>query len=294
MIKTYPEVKSTQDTLRELFFAGELTTPFDAVLTEHQTHGRGRNGHIWEEPAGTSLLSSTLVVYNHPPHLISFVAALAAREVVTEFAPASPVRTQDERESARESGAQDGGGAHENSATRKLNARVSNFPVRIKWPNDILVDLDAGSAKIAGVISEHLDERDGVAYFSVGFGLNLLQTKVQLPTQTAIPATSLRLLAQSAGESSIADARSIYARFRVHLEHFLQLKPDELKAELERHLYPLAQVLVQPVGAKAYEADVLGLSADLALRVSKSNGETVEIISADVKPLPALKHSSQS
>jgi BirA family biotin operon repressor/biotin-[acetyl-CoA-carboxylase] ligase len=59
---------------------------------------------------------------------------------------------------------------------------------RLKWPNDVLID----GAKVAGVLVEsgYLGERP--EYFVAGIGLNVLQTRDELPA-TAYPATSLRL-----------------------------------------------------------------------------------------------------
>lgn len=50
--------------------------------------------------------------------------------------------------------------------------------VSLKWPNDVLV----GGNKISGVLSELLTDLSGVV---VGAGLNILQTKQELPIETA-------------------------------------------------------------------------------------------------------------
>jgi BirA family transcriptional regulator, biotin operon repressor / biotin---[acetyl-CoA-carboxylase] ligase len=59
---------------------------------------------------------------------------------------------------------------------------------RLKWPNDVLID----GAKVAGILVEsgYLGERP--EYFVAGIGLNVLQTRDELP-ETAYPATSLWL-----------------------------------------------------------------------------------------------------
>ena len=50
--------------------------------------------------------------------------------------------------------------------------------VSLKWPNDVLVE----SNKISGVLSELLPDLSGVV---VGAGLNILQTKAELPIEAA-------------------------------------------------------------------------------------------------------------
>lgn len=55
---------------------------------------------------------------------------------------------------------------------------LPNKKVSLKWPNDVLVE----SNKISGVLSELLPDLSGVV---VGAGLNILQTKAELPIETA-------------------------------------------------------------------------------------------------------------
>jgi BirA family transcriptional regulator, biotin operon repressor / biotin---[acetyl-CoA-carboxylase] ligase len=59
---------------------------------------------------------------------------------------------------------------------------------RLKWPNDVLID----GAKVAGVLVEggYIGERP--EYFVAGIGLNVLQTREELP-ETPYRATSLRI-----------------------------------------------------------------------------------------------------
>lgn len=54
---------------------------------------------------------------------------------------------------------------------------------QIKWPNDVLVD----RRKVAGVLAE---ARDGVVV--LGIGINVNQTREQLPADARVPAASLR------------------------------------------------------------------------------------------------------
>jgi BirA family biotin operon repressor/biotin-[acetyl-CoA-carboxylase] ligase len=54
---------------------------------------------------------------------------------------------------------------------------------QIKWPNDVMVD----RRKVAGVLAE---ARDGVVV--LGIGVNVNQTREQLPVDARVPAASLR------------------------------------------------------------------------------------------------------
>ncbi len=58
-----------------------------------------------------------------------------------------------------------------------------DLSAQIKWPNDVMID----RRKVAGVLAE---AREGVLV--LGIGLNVNQTRDQLPTDARIPAASLR------------------------------------------------------------------------------------------------------
>lgn len=58
--------------------------------------------------------------------------------------------------------------------------------VDLKWPNDILVD----NQKIGGILSEYLGESGGAAWVALGIGVNLKQSRADLPE---VAATSLEL-----------------------------------------------------------------------------------------------------
>ena len=62
---------------------------------------------------------------------------------------------------------------------------ASQLSAQIKWPNDVLVD----RRKVAGVLAE---ARDGVVV--LGIGLNVNQTREQLPGDARIAAASLRTI----------------------------------------------------------------------------------------------------
>ena len=58
----------------------------------------------------------------------------------------------------------------------------------LKWPNDIMID----GSKCGGILVESSIEGSALRYVAIGIGLNVLQTREQLPPAT-YPATSLLL-----------------------------------------------------------------------------------------------------
>ncbi len=125
MIRVVPETGSTNADMLALAAAGAAEGSW--LRAERQTAGKGRQGRAWESPVG-NLYASTLVrlrADDPPAPTLALVAAVALAHVVdTAGCPA----------------------------------------VRIKWPNDLMVD----GAKVAGILLE----RSGDAIV-IGYGLNV-------------------------------------------------------------------------------------------------------------------------
>ena len=117
------------------------------AVAEEQTEGRGRLGHRWEAPAGTSVLVSVLLrPAVEPARLpeLSLVAGGAVAEAIVE---------------------------------------VTGIEPTIKFPNDVLID----GRKVAGILAESSEGR-----VVLGIGVNVNQTREQLPDDTQTEPTSLR------------------------------------------------------------------------------------------------------
>lgn len=86
------------------------------VVADHQTAGRGRAGRTWTAPPGASLLCTILL---RPPApvapLVTFALAVAASEAVEALA---------------------------------------GFRPKLKWPNDLVVEDDGRTRKLAGILAE--------------------------------------------------------------------------------------------------------------------------------------------
>lgn len=139
----------TASTNDDVMAAAATGAPEGFVLyADTQTEGRGRRGRSWVSPRG-NLYASLLL---RPASVMeaghySFVIALALVDTLTE--------------------------------------RLDRSRIRVKWPNDVLVD----GAKIAGILLETVESADGQALVA-GLGVNLV-----LHPQTArYPATSLHAL----------------------------------------------------------------------------------------------------
>lgn len=139
---------STMDVARDAAEAGEADG--FVVLADEQAGGRGRRGRVWHSPRGNlyaSLLIEPLLQPQDYGHF-SFVAALAL--------------------------------------ARSLPDTMAAERVRLKWPNDVLVD----GAKIAGILLEACIKPEHKAMLIIGFGLNITHH----PLETSYRATSLAAL----------------------------------------------------------------------------------------------------
>jgi biotin---protein ligase len=127
---------STQDVLQTVFRGLPAGT---VAVTNEQNNGRGRRGSIWESPRDALAFSLNIVVPLKEPHRLTFVqyvAALAAVDCITQ------------------------------------NPQWSRVPLRIKWPNDLLVN----RVKVGGVLCEASTQGD---HFNVvvGVGINISNPK---------------------------------------------------------------------------------------------------------------------
>jgi BirA family biotin operon repressor/biotin-[acetyl-CoA-carboxylase] ligase len=139
-IRRTPETTSTNADLLELARAG---SPEGVVLVaDHQTAGRGRLDRTWEAPAGASLLVSILTRPADAPrslgleqlHLVSNAVGVAAAR-----------------------------------AARK----VTGADVRLKWPNDLVIDTDDGVRKVSGILAESVLADGRADALVVGIGINV-------------------------------------------------------------------------------------------------------------------------
>ncbi|WP_017585317.1 biotin--[acetyl-CoA-carboxylase] ligase [Nocardiopsis ganjiahuensis] len=150
-VEVVPEAGSTNT---DLVARSKGGAPEGTVLvTEHQTAGKGRLGRGFTTPAGVALTFSLLVRPTVPPGGLGWLSGLMGVAAV--------------------------------AAVRE----VSGIEAALKWPNDVLVPGEQGDGKLAGILAEADFSDPGHPGVVVGMGLNVAQTRDELPVETA---TSLR------------------------------------------------------------------------------------------------------
>jgi BirA family transcriptional regulator, biotin operon repressor / biotin---[acetyl-CoA-carboxylase] ligase len=129
----YESTGSTNDAARQL--ADQQAPSFTIVLTERQTHGRGRGGKSWLSTPGRSLICS--IVFQTSLHPNAAPGAV-------------PVRI--------------------GNAVAKAIEATSGLNARLKWPNDVVFQ---GHGKVAGILCESAMRQDGLARIVAGIGVNV-------------------------------------------------------------------------------------------------------------------------
>ena len=136
-VRILDSVDSTNTALMEA--AGQGAENGTVICAEHQHAGKGRRGRKWHAVLGGSLTFSVLWRFDNG------LQSLAGLSLAVGLAIA-----------------------------RVIN-RHSRYAVRLKWPNDVLVDY----RKLAGILVEVQGDLDGAAFAVVGIGLNVRLSPAQ-------------------------------------------------------------------------------------------------------------------
>src|SRR5260221_8046818 len=125
------QVGSTNDLAREWALQGALAG--SVVVTDEQITGRGRFGRTWSAPPGTALLMSVIVrprIASAHVQRLTMIGAVAAADVLEQ---------------------------------------LGTEQIRLKWPNDVLLD----NRKVAGVLPGAIWEKETPSTVWLGNGFEV-------------------------------------------------------------------------------------------------------------------------
>ena len=213
------------------------------VHTSNQTQGKGQRGSLWSSEIGSNLTISCVL----KPHFLAIkntfylskISALAVYDVMTELLSSS------------------------------------QYDIKIKWPNDILVD----KKKIAGILIENNFNHNFLQHSIIGIGINVNQLNFKELSNTA---TSLQLLMNKE-----FDKNSVLEKLCQYLEKwYLKLKANklsEIDSEYLNNLFGLHKVCsFLDLENKVIDATISSISLDGKL-ILKLNDELLK--SYDVKEI---------
>ena len=192
------------------------------ISTDNQTQGKGQRGAVWNSEIGSNITISCIL----KPHFLSIkhtfylskITALAIYDLLTELLP------------------------------------ISQFDIKIKWPNDILVN----QKKIAGILIENNFNRDLLQYSVIGIGVNVNQVEFK---DLQYSASSLKILT-----GQVFNKNDVLERLCQHIEKwYLKLKALnylEIDEQYLSKLFGLNQLCLFADIEKEFYATVVGINSD--------------------------------
>lgn len=241
-----PEVTSTNSYAMELL---KNVKPLEGtvVFTDHQTQGRGQRGMAWNSEPTSNLTFSVLLkpkflgIENY--FYLYQIAALACYDALTEF------------------------------------INNSQFDIKIKWPNDILVD----GKKICGILIENILLDNQLNWSVIGVGVNVNQVHFD----EGINATSVKLLKGFSVERKILmDAICGYLE-----KYYLKLKEnkfEEIYQTFLSNMFAYKQVVCFQYQEKKRMLKVMGIAKSGLLSLLDEEENLLEV---DVKEIKWLLNS---
>jgi len=215
------------------------------VVADRQSAGRGRRGRPWLSSPESSLTFSLLWRFPGPASRLSGLSLAVGLGLA--------------------------------QALEELGV----VGVRLKWPNDVLLQSQDGLAKLAGILIELTGDRRGTQAI-IGIGLNLEAPAGDFP----MPVTGMNL-AGSRLPDRHAVLASILASLAVALDKFTVDGFVGLKTEWQRyHAWQDQMVQILADGAAPRVGRCLGVDDDGALLLDTGSG-IERIHSGDVSLRPA-------
>ena len=226
----HSELPSTMDAAKRLARKG--CPDFTTVIAGRQTSGRGRLNRKWFSDEG-GLYFTVVLRPDLPPVLsfrVSFLASLALARTLNE---------------------------------------MFGVDVRVKWPNDLLVN----ERKICGMLSELEAEADRVAFINVGIGLNVNND----PSGIEPAATSLKAIL-----GRTVSIKDIVARYLDAFEQRMQTTAyDRVIEEWKTHTVTLNREVRVVTTRDVFTGKAIDVDDNGALVLKCADGSLQKILYGD-------------
>lgn len=209
-------------------------------LADSQTAGKGRRGRAWQSPPSTTIAMSYLLT----PDFMADIAPMLT--LLMAVSAAKGIR------------------------------QVSGVEVKIKWPNDLVIN----GKKISGILTEMSAEKNKIRYCIIGTGINV--SVRDFPEE--IKATASSLYIETGKEFSRTE---IVARIAEAFEDYYKIfcTDGNLSAFKDEYNAICVNVnrkvrVLDPKGE--YEAMANGINDTGELIVEKDNGELIRVYAGEV------------
>lgn len=233
-IEVFDALDSTNEEAKRRALTGEAGPLW--IVARAQTAGRGRRGRAWTSAAGNLFTTGLFKLDASPARAaqLSFAAALAVGDVAASV--------------------------------------ISHEAVRLKWPNDVLVE----GRKLAGILLESGSHQDGGIWLAVGIGINLAHH----PEDAERPATDL-----SVHGGAMAPEEAV-ERLSARFEHWRAVWARDGFAPIRETWLARAWGLGERCTARLEGETIEGVFADLAedgsLRLDLNDGRRRLVSAGDV------------
>lgn len=177
-------VGSTNDVVRA--WLAEGTPEVCLAIADEQTAGRGRDGRTWSAQAGAALLLS-----------LGFRPTWLAADRVWRLAATISLAMADAAEEV---------------------AGLADGAIRLKWPNDLVVEMPGGVRKLAGILGETTGLGGPDPRVVIGLGLNTDWAAADFPPELAASMTSLREASSGRPIDHVALLDAFLGRLEVRIE----------------------------------------------------------------------------
>ena len=235
-VRHFESIGSTNDAAKSA--ARARAVDGSVFWTGHQSAGRGTHGREWTMPPGNLAVS----IVKRPRVPIAFAAQGA---LVTAVAVADAL----------------------------VALGLSEKRVRLKWPNDVLVD----GAKISGILLEGEAQATATRWLVIGTGINLAHH----PADTRHAATNLQAerLTVSPDVALSAYLTAFDHWWRRWRRYGFSIVRS---AWLSRTIHVPSDMLRISIGREVEVAEYVGLAADGALIVVGDGGSEKRIVSGEI------------
>lgn len=211
------------------------------IIADEQTRGKGRMNRPWHSLKEKGIWISILLRPNMLPMLAPQLTLLTATVLADVIYEQMEVRPQ------------------------------------IKWPNDILID----GKKMAGILTELQAEQDQIQYVIIGIGMNINQTKTDLPKEIQQKATSLRI--ETGTEWDLTQfTQQLLETFERNYTSYKENGFSEVKHKWESYGFKIGQPISIQTMNRQWKATFSGIADDGALLIKNDDGSVEKLYSAEI------------
>jgi BirA family biotin operon repressor/biotin-[acetyl-CoA-carboxylase] ligase len=233
----FKETDSTNTRAKEL--AAQGAPEGTLVVSEAQREGRGRKGRDWFSPPASGIYISLILRPTVPPSEAPKITLLTA------------------------------------VVTAETLLSLTQLRVRIKWPNDILVN----GKKIAGILTEMSTDMDAIDYVVVGLGLNV--DTPRFPNDIREKATSI-FMETGTHFSRVRLIKSYLKWYEQYYQIFKGIGFDPILKRWKELADIIGKRIVVEMIDQTLTGEVQDIDSDGFLVLRDEEGKSIRIVSGDI------------